>query len=142
MLLGEVKQIDNADGILFEDVHDLIRYIRGIYDNAQDSSNATDESYKAANYLAFLMAYRDVDYATHGTDSNPLPVEHFLQPGVQSAMKALQFFSRKAGDHSNIMKKVDNYTMRFMSPEDGRRFFDYQCNKMDTYFKNKAKTLK
>ena len=139
MLLGEFNKIENPDGILFEDVQDLIHHLRGVYDNAQDEKFDGDESYAAANYLAFLMAYRDIDYATHNTNTNPMPVEHFLQPGVDSAMKALQFFSNKCGKHPNIMKKVNHYTTRFTSPDDGRRYFDYQLNKMETYFKNKAK---
>lgn len=134
-LLKEIVSLQEKQYIT-EDVHDMCAFLKAMYDNAQDTSNNTNESYKASRYLAFLIAYRDLDYVTRESGSNPLPIEHFLKPGTQPTMKALQFFAKKCNDHPQIMKKVDNYTNKFMSPTYGRQMFDYQLKKMEHYFQH------
>lgn len=89
----------------------------------------------AARYLAFLMTYRDFDYLFK--EANPLPVEYFLRPGVETSIAALQNFVDSVGDNKSIDKRVLRYTRRFMEPADGKRYFHYQLTKLQDYFRKR-----
>lgn len=134
-LLKEINTL-NEETYIAESVGDVCSFLKAMYDNAQDDSNDINESYKASRYLAFLIAYRDLDYVTRESSSNPLPIEHFLKPGIRPTMKTLQFFAKKCEEHPQIMKKVENYTNKFMSPTYGRQMFDYQLKKIEHYFQH------
>lgn len=103
----------------------------------KDAYNSNDVLRKdtAARYLAFLMTYRDFDYLFK--ESNPLSVEYFLRPGVETSIAALQNFVANVGDDKSIDKRVLKYTKRFLDEVEGPRFFDYQLTKLQEYFRQR-----
>jgi hypothetical protein len=100
--------------------------------DAYDSGDPTRQ-YTACRYLAFLMTYRDFDYLFK--DGNPLHVEFFLRPGVETSIAALQNFVDNVGNDKSIDKRVLRYTKRFLEPSGGARQFQYQLTKMQDYFR-------
>lgn len=119
MLLTELKQ----SGVL-----SLLHQIKAAYDSGDPS-----RQYAACRHLAFLMTYRDFDYLFK--DGNPLHVEYFLRPGIETSIAALQNFVDNVGDDKSIDKRVLRYTKRFLEPDGGSRHFMYQLTKMQDYFR-------
>lgn len=89
----------------------------------------------AARYLAFLMTYRDFDYLFK--EANPLSIEYFLRPGIETSIAALQNFVDNVGDDKSVDKRVLRYTKRFLEDPDSTRHFDYQLSKVHDYFKQR-----
>lgn len=121
MLLTEIA----STGVL-----QLLHQIRDAYDSEDVMRREV-----AARHLAFLMAYRDFDYLFK--DGNPLHVEFFLRPGVNTSVAALQNFVDNVGVDKSIDKRVLRYTKRFMEPSNGARYFRYQLTKIQAYFKQR-----
>lgn len=127
MFLTEIKQT----GVL-----QLLHQIKTAFNTADSLQQET-----AARYLAFLMTYRDFDYMLKDSGANPLPVEYFLRPGVDTSIAALQNFANNVGENKSIDKRVLKYTKRFLEPEGGARFFEYQLTKLQDYFKHRHNEL-
>lgn len=126
MFLIEIKQT----GVL-----QLLHQIR---DSFQSEDILQKEN--AARYLAFLMTYRDIDYVQK--DANPLPIEYFLRPGVETSIQALKQFADSVFEDKAIDKRVLRYTKKFLEPEDGERYFNYQLTKLQDYFKKRNEESK
>lgn len=109
--------------------------------NIKDAYHSGDALRKetAARYLAFLMTYRDFDYLFR--EANPLSIEYFLRPGIETSIAALKNFVDNVGEDKSVDKRVLRYTNRFLLEPDSERHFDYQLGKVHDYFKKRHNEL-